>query len=165
MLYPPPAPPLLPFTSPRYNGYDAAEYARVVERYEALEALHKEMKAKERVEALYAQGAKEEAAAAAAAAGEDVDEAKIQDEEDAGEGVVCVWGGCWREKGMQGRRWLAGVRGLDEAGVDWGEGVLQMQWETATGAGRWGADQQTGPRGCWKGHSSSAPAGVLRGTV
>lgn len=132
-----------------------------MERYEALEALHKEMKAKERVEALYAQGAKEEAAAAAAAAGEDVDEAKIQDEEDAGEGVVC---GCGAGgKAMQGRRWRAGSAGVDDAGVDWGEGVLQMQWETATGAGRWGADGQAGPRGCWRGHSSSAPAGVYRG--
>jgi hypothetical protein len=99
----------------------------VVERYEALEALHKEMKAKERVEALYAQGAKEEAAAAAAAAGEDVDEAKIQDEEDAGEGVVCVGGG----GGAGGKRACKAGGGWRECG-----GWMRLGWTGAKGCCR-----------------------------
>lgn len=76
----------------RYNGYDTAEYGRVVERYEAVEALRQEAKAREQVEQLYAAGRAQEAADAAAAAAGDGggggDDAKIADEEDAGEGRV-----------------------------------------------------------------------------
>jgi pre-mRNA-processing factor SLU7 len=79
----------------RWNGYDAAEYTRVVERYETLDTLHKELKAKERVEELYAgkEGDAVVAAAAAADGGPEEDDAKIQDEEDAGApGNPCVQG-------------------------------------------------------------------------
>ncbi|KAF8067118.1 SLU7 [Scenedesmus sp. PABB004] len=38
----------------RYNGYDTAQYARVVEKFETVEALRQELKAKEQVAALYA---------------------------------------------------------------------------------------------------------------
>jgi hypothetical protein len=84
----------------RYNGYDTNEYAKVVERYEQVEALRQELKVKEQVELLYQQGKAEQAAAAAAAlaaaaaAGDAdgvaaevdaADDAKIADDEDAGE--------------------------------------------------------------------------------
>lgn len=78
----------------RYNGYDVSDYAHVVDKYEQVEALRQELKAKEQVEELYRQGKAAEAAAAvaaaAAAAGEDgaaaaaADDAKIADDEDAG---------------------------------------------------------------------------------
>lgn len=78
----------------RYNGYDVSEYARVVEKYEQVEALRQELKAKEQVEELYKQGKAAEAAAAAAAvaaaaaaeaaAAGGPDDAKIADDEDAG---------------------------------------------------------------------------------
>lgn len=48
----------------RWNGYDAAEHGKVVERYERLEEMQKELRQKQRVEELYSEGA-----AAAAAAG------------------------------------------------------------------------------------------------
>jgi hypothetical protein len=81
----------------RYNGYDASDYAKVVDRYEALEAVRKEIKVKEAVEAVTAAAdgeaaeaaaAADPAAAAAAAAGVDVDvdvdeDVKIDDAEDA----------------------------------------------------------------------------------
>jgi ribosomal protein L12E/L44/L45/RPP1/RPP2 len=62
-------------------------------RYEQVEAIRQELKAREQVEALYQQGKEAEAAAAAAAAaaadsaaaeGQGPDDAKIADDEDAG---------------------------------------------------------------------------------
>uniref|UniRef100_A0A383WHT7 Pre-mRNA-splicing factor SLU7 n=1 Tax=Tetradesmus obliquus TaxID=3088 RepID=A0A383WHT7_TETOB len=81
----------------RYNGYDTKEYAKVVERYEQVEAIRQELKGREQVEALYQQGKEAEAAAAAAAAGNGAaadgsgqgpDDAKIADDEDAAFGEV-----------------------------------------------------------------------------
>lgn len=90
----------------RYNGYDIEEYAKVVDRYEAVDAVRQELKLKEQVEALYAQGKLDEARAKAAAAaagdgggggegGEGAadeaaagDDAKIADDEDAAFGEV-----------------------------------------------------------------------------
>lgn len=88
----------------RWNGYDAAEYARVMERYEQLEAARREAKKKEQVERAYAGGgggdgangrsASPEGGAAAAAAAadgkapaagggddEDLDDIKINESE------------------------------------------------------------------------------------
>ena len=57
-----------------------------MERYDTLDNLHKELKAKERVEELYAgkEGEGDAAAAVVADGGAEEDDAKIQDEEDAG---------------------------------------------------------------------------------
>ncbi|GBF97112.1 pre-mRNA-splicing factor [Raphidocelis subcapitata] len=74
----------------RWNGYDAGEYSKVVERYEKIEALHKEMKQREKVDELYggtaaaAAGAAGGADGAAAAAGDgEGDEAKLDEAEEA----------------------------------------------------------------------------------
>ncbi|KAG2483817.1 hypothetical protein HYH03_017340 [Edaphochlamys debaryana] len=81
----------------RWNGYDAKEYARVVDRFEQLEEVRKEIKKKEQLDALHKQRGEEDAKAAAEAleAGEggegaeggavDEDETKIKEEEEAGE--------------------------------------------------------------------------------
>lgn len=87
----------------RWNGYDAKEYSKVIDKYERVELLRKELKKKEQMEAIYLASGKglEEAAAAAATAAaaaaaaangdklvdEDVqleEDVKIGDEEDAG---------------------------------------------------------------------------------
>jgi hypothetical protein len=82
---------------PCYSWYVASVIVSC--RYEQVEAIRSELKAREQVEALYQQGKEAEAAAAAAAAagngaaadgsGQGPDDAKIADDEDAG--ARCMW--------------------------------------------------------------------------
>eukprot|EP00798_Chlamydomonas_sp_ICE-L_P017842 gene17842-24226_t len=81
----------------RWNGYDTKDYNKVVERYEQLDAIRKEIKQKEEVEKRYeedgekaaeaenaAAAKKAEGGAEGADADDDDDDAKIQDDEDTG---------------------------------------------------------------------------------
>jgi pre-mRNA-processing factor SLU7 len=82
----------------RWNGFDTNEYSKVVERYDKLEAIRKEMKQQEKVQEAYKDkeagdkakgGAGEEGGAAAVAGEVDVDDdVKIAEDEEAGE---CGW--------------------------------------------------------------------------
>jgi Pre-mRNA splicing Prp18-interacting factor len=76
----------------RYNGYDTGEYSRVVEQFEAVEALRSELKAREQVEALYANRGEADGDAAndgTAQAGMGGDDDKITQEEEGGACCVC----------------------------------------------------------------------------
>mmetsp|Transcript_5594 Transcript_5594/g.16971 ORF Transcript_5594/g.16971 Transcript_5594/m.16971 type:complete len:554 (-) Transcript_5594:855-2516(-) len=75
----------------RWNGFDANEYKKVVDRYEKIEEIRKEMKQKQSMEAMYKSGKKDvEAAAAPAddALADDDDDAKIAEDEAGGFGEV-----------------------------------------------------------------------------
>jgi hypothetical protein len=106
-------------------------------RYEQVEAIRQELKAREQVEALYQQGKEAEAAAAAAAAagngaaadgsGQGPDDAKIADDEDAGAGH------------QQQGGWAGG-----------GYWVGQLQWLHSSKADREMVQQQRTPSlQCW----------------
>lgn len=69
----------------RWNGYDAAEYSRVIDRHEQLENIRKEMKQKEQLEKLLSGKAADDLSSGDA----DDDEARIHDEEDAGRSSLC----------------------------------------------------------------------------
>ncbi|PNH03500.1 Pre-mRNA-splicing factor SLU7 [Tetrabaena socialis] len=76
----------------RWNGYDSKEYSRVVDRFEQLDDLRKEMKKKEQLDILHKSVAVEEVAGVGGEAAEggaiDDDETKIKEEEEAGFGEV-----------------------------------------------------------------------------
>ena len=83
----------------RWNGYDTRDYNKVVERYEQLDAIRKEIKQKEEVEKIYGEDGEAAALAAAKALAEglaaaangaagnedDLDDAKIGDDQEVGE--------------------------------------------------------------------------------
>ncbi|EFJ41682.1 hypothetical protein VOLCADRAFT_41650, partial [Volvox carteri f. nagariensis] len=79
----------------RWNGYDSKEYARIVDRFEQLEELRKEIKKKEQVRVSLDEIRKKGEAVEAAGDAEpgadgaiDEDETKIKEEEEAGFGEV-----------------------------------------------------------------------------
>ncbi|KXZ44279.1 hypothetical protein GPECTOR_70g510 [Gonium pectorale] len=72
----------------RWNGYDAKEYARVVDRFEQLEEIRKETKKKEHLDEIHKMGLAIGEAEAAVDGAIDEDETKIKEEEEAGFGEV-----------------------------------------------------------------------------
>jgi len=67
----------------RWNGYDARDYAQVIDRHEHLESIRKEMKQKEAAQQMY-NGQKVTANQGDEARMEDDDDAKMKEEEEAG---------------------------------------------------------------------------------
>ncbi|PNW85593.1 hypothetical protein CHLRE_03g194000v5 [Chlamydomonas reinhardtii] len=77
----------------RWNGYDAQDYSRIMDRFEQLEEMRKEIRKKEELDKIHKgeKGAKEDEVAEAGEEGgaaEEDDETKIKDDEEAGFGEV-----------------------------------------------------------------------------
>lgn len=72
----------------RWNGYDAKDYVKVMERFDAIEHMRNEIKKKEQVEKAYKGDKQDGKDDEAEENGADEDQFKIEDDEDAGFGEV-----------------------------------------------------------------------------